>query len=290
MARTGFLNAVLVALLVFCITPPVAAAPLTEEGVHKLYEDGLRLFHSGQHKKAVAIFDKIEALYPFSQMAIDGSLVAAVSHYELGNYAEAASLAESYIDAYPSSKNIDYAYYVRVTAKYMQVPDLGLDQGVALEVRNLASEFVRMFPNSRYLAEVSQRLAAVQQHLAAREFMIGDFYLRRGGFIAAIKRFNSLVSGYPDSVYAHEGLYRLVEAYTALGDRQSAAMYLSRLGENSPWRVKAERLLDRGNYEELPQAEPEEATVVEDNQEEGAVEAPMPSSGDNGLAAGDVEQ
>ncbi|AGZ79087.1 DNA uptake lipoprotein ComL [Anaplasma marginale str. Gypsy Plains] len=241
--RTGLLCAVLVILSILCTTHPVAAASFAEEGVHKLYEDGLRLFHEGRYKKAIAVFDKIEALYPFSQMAIDGSLVAAVAHYELGNYAESASLAEGYIDSYPSSKSIDYAYYVRILAKYMQIPDLGLDQGVALEVRNLAYEFVRMFPNSRHLGEISKRLAAVQQHLAAREFMIGKFYLKRGGYIAAVKRFRALISAYPSSAYTNEGLYRLVEAYTALGDHKSAAAYLSKLDEGNVWRARAERLL-----------------------------------------------
>ena len=285
--RTGFLCAVLVALSIFCITPPVAAAPFTEEGVHKLYEDGLRLFHEGQYKKAVAVFDKIEALYPFSQMAIDGSLVAAVAHYELGNYAESASLAEGYIDSYPSSKSIDYAYYVRILAKYMQIPDLGLDQEVALEVRNLAHEFVRMFPSSRHLGEVSERLAAVKQHLAAREFMIGRFYLKQGGYIAAIKRFRSLISGYPDSAYTHEGLYRLMEAHMALGDHKSAAAYLSKLDESSVWRARAEHLLGGGGT----QAGREGAPIEEvNNQGESAVPTPPGNADAGGEAVEDVQQ
>ncbi|MCU7612645.1 outer membrane protein assembly factor BamD [Anaplasma capra] len=242
--RTGFLSAVLVALFAFFV-PSIAAAAASpvEEGVHELYEDGLRLFYGKEYKKAVAIFDKIEALYPFSQMAIDGSLIAAVSHYELGNYVEAATLAESYIEAYPNSESVDYAYYVRILAKYMQIPDLGLDQSVALEVRELASGFLSMFPNSRYLAEISARLDAAKEHLAAREFLIGKFYLKRGVYVAAIKRFSSLVDEYADSVYLQESLYRLVEAYVALGDRESAAAYISRLDEGSIWRARAEHYL-----------------------------------------------
>ncbi|MGN7661025.1 MAG: outer membrane protein assembly factor BamD [Anaplasma sp.] len=238
---TAFLRALFLALSLLLVSQVAVAA---EEDVHALYDKGLKLFNKKDYRKAVEVFGRIEALYPFSQTAIDGSLIAAVAHYELGNYAESASLAESYVNVYPNSESIDYAYYVRIIAKYMQISDLGLDQTIAQEVKELAAEFVSMFPESRYAEEVSKRLDTVNRHMAAREFLIGRFYLRRGSYIAAIRRLGALIEDYPSSVYYQESLCGMVEAYAALGDGQIASVYLAKLEDGSLWHTRGRQHLD----------------------------------------------
>ncbi|MGN7678883.1 MAG: outer membrane protein assembly factor BamD [Anaplasma sp.] len=260
---TAFLRTLFLALSLLFVSQVAVAA---EEGVHALYDKVLKSFDKKDYRKAVEVFGKIEALYPFSQMAIDGSLIAAVAHYELGNYAESASLAESYVNVYPNSESIDYAYYVRIIAKYMQISDLGLDQTIAQEVRELATEFVGMFPDSRYAEEVSKRLDAVNKHMAAREFLIGRFYLRRGNYIAAIRRLSALIEDYPSSVYYQESLCGLVEAYAALGDGQIASVYLAKLEDGSLWHTRGRRHLD---------ALLREGIVI--SRGENAVQQPMPA-------------
>lgn len=202
---------------------------IDEGGVHGLYDRASVLFEKKKYKDAIAILNKIEALYPFSQVAIDGSLMSAEANYELGNYREAATLVEGYIGIYPNSPVIDYAYYIRIASKYMLVPDLGLDDSIAKEVLEYAAEFVKMFPESEYLAPVQEKLGHLRNHVAAKEFLTGRFYMKRGEYIAAIKRFSTLVREYPDSAYFQEGMYRLSEAYSAIGDKDTASVYSNML-------------------------------------------------------------
>ena len=220
----------------FMVVVLVAATPsmgYTQEshlaGVQALYDEALALFNKKKYKAAIEAFDRLESLYPFSQAAIDGSLMSAAANYEIKNYNEAAALAEGYVGVFPNSDVVDYAYYVSLISKYMLIPDLGLDVTEANAVLKLARDFESMFPDSKYLGEVREKLAAVRHHLAAREFSIGKFYLRRGRYIASIKRFSGLLDEYSDTVFATESVRRLAEAYKAIGDVETAALYTERL-------------------------------------------------------------
>lgn len=198
-------------------------------GVQALYDDAMVLFNKKKYKAAIEAFDRLESLYPFSQAAIDGGLMSAIANYELKNYNEAVTLAEGYIGVYPNSDVVDYAYYISLISKYMLIPDLGLDLTEAHAVLSLAREFESMFPSSKYLEDVREKLAAVRHHIAAREFSIGQFYLRRGKYIASIKRFTALLEEYADTKFGAESVRRLAEAYRAIGDMKTAAIYTAKL-------------------------------------------------------------
>ena len=213
-----------------------------EDSVHRLYERAKAMFDKKKYKEAVEAFDKIESLYPFSQAAVNGSLMAAIANYELKNYKEAATIAEGYIGIHPSSESIDYAYYIRIISKYMMIPDLGLDASEALEVLNYAIEFTKMFPGSEYIADVQEKLEGVKQHIASKEFSIGKYYLKRGEYVAAIKRLSVVVEEYPDSRYYAESIYRLFESYMAIGDHIAAQRCLA-LAEGSVWHARGTRQL-----------------------------------------------
>ena len=246
--KTVNLRGVLFAMMALVVVLPglcyADTTDVPDEGVHGMYERAKALFDKKKYKEAVEAFDRVEALYPFSQAAIDGSLMAAVANYELKNYKEAATIAEGYIGIHPDSPSIDYAYYVRMISKYMMIPDLGLDSTEALDVLGYAVEFTKMFPESKYLGDVQKKLSEVRQHISAKEFSIGKFYLKRGEYVAAIKRLSVVVEEYRDSRYFEESVYRLLEAYVAIGDHDTARSYLSRL-EGSAWHARGVKYLER---------------------------------------------
>ncbi|MEH0831283.1 outer membrane protein assembly factor BamD [Anaplasma bovis] len=255
-----FLSKVFAGTAVFCLM--AASAPVVSYGSNAhdlasarynmriLYNSAITKYYKKKYKEAIALFDKIEALYPFSSVAVESSLMSAVAHYELGDYDAAYNLADGYIAVYPNSKIVTYAYYLRMASKYMSILDLGLDHTSVLEAKELATEFVRMFPESRYVGAVSYMLQEIKMHMAAKEFLIAKFYMRRGVHTAAIGRFNLLVEQYPDSKYFAESLYRLVESYMALGDNaaaNAALLKLAALGESGKsWYEKGMRCIAKG--------------------------------------------
>ena len=197
----------------------------------EMYESALKRFSTKQYKDAVKDLEEIDNLYPFSPVAIKARLMMAFLNYELGDYSHAALYADDYIQLYPDSKDIDFAYYLRIMANYMQINDIDRDQTSLYKVLELLDEFLRLFPQSIYLDEIMKKLDLVHQHIAAKEFSVGKFYLQRGEYVAAIKRFSVVLDKYKDTKYYSESLYRIAEAYLALGDVTAYENYMSLLKE-----------------------------------------------------------
>ena len=202
-----------------------------ERTADEMYESALKKSGIKDYKSAVKDLEEIDNLYPFSPVAIKARLMMSFLNYELGDYSRAEIYADDYIQLYPDSKDIDFAYYLRIMANYMQISDIDRDQSSVNKVLELLDEFVRLFPNSIYLEEVMKRIDLVHQHIAAKEFSIGKFYLQRGEYVAAIKRFSTILNKYKDTKYYSESLYRIAEAYLALGDVTAYAKYMSLLKE-----------------------------------------------------------
>ena len=63
---------------------------------------------------------------------------------------------------------------------------------------------------------------------------VGRFYVKSQHYLAAINRFKTVVDKYGDTTNAPEALFRLTEAYTALGLRDEAKKTAAVLGYNYP--------------------------------------------------------
>ncbi|MGN7618743.1 MAG: outer membrane protein assembly factor BamD [Ehrlichia sp.] len=197
----------------------------------EIYESALKRSGAKEYKEALKDLEEIDNLYPFSPIAIKARLMMSFLNYELTDYSRAAMYADDYIQLYPDSKDIDFAYYLRIMANYMQINDVDRDQTVLHKVLELSDEFIRLFPKSIYLDEVVRKLDLVHQHIAAKEFSIGKFYLQRGEYVAAIKRFTVILNKYKDTKYYSESIYRIAEAYLALGDVAAYENYMFLLKE-----------------------------------------------------------
>ncbi|QGR02845.1 outer membrane protein assembly factor BamD [Ehrlichia ruminantium] len=215
-----------------------SVAPVENRTADGIYESALKKSSEKQYKDALTDLEEIDSLYPFSPVAIKARIMMSFLNYELRNYARSATYAEDYINLYPDGEDIDFAYYLRIMANYMQINDVERDQSAAYKVSELLEEFIHLFPNSQYLAEVNLRLNMVNEHIAAKEFSVGKFYLQRGEYVAAIRRFSTILKRYKDTKYFPESVYRTAEAYLSLGDKDAYSKYMSLLKEccaNSDW-------------------------------------------------------
>lgn len=199
----------------------------TEAG---LYEDAIKLFDRKKYKQAIRAFQKIEDLYPLSYWAMKAKLLSGVSHYNMGNYSNAASDMEDYIHIYSNGEDLSYVYYLRVLSYYMQINKVQLWQQAAYKTLELATEYINLFPDSEYIEEIKEKVKLVTEHISAKEYAIGEFYLKRGEYLAAIKRFQNIASD-KDSKYFSRVIDYLISAYLALGLDLEAEWYESMLAE-----------------------------------------------------------
>nr|WP_246082425.1 outer membrane protein assembly factor BamD [Rubellimicrobium rubrum] len=200
----------------------------------QIYIQGESLLESGREDDAAFHFTEIERLYPYSEWAKRGLIMAAFAFHRDGAYEDARASAQRYLDFYPAEEDAAYAQYLLALSYYDQIDDVGRDQGLTFQALQALRTVIEVYPDSPYAADAMAKFDLAFDHLASKEMEIGRFYIAGGHYTAAVNRFRTVVEDYQTTRHTPEALYRLVEAYVALGLNAEAQTAGAILGTNFP--------------------------------------------------------
>lgn len=222
---------------------------LPEIPAEDIYNQGLARLEARDYENAAKKFGELEKQYPFSQWARKGLLMQTFAQYQKPAYDDAVASAQRYIGLYPTSPDTPYIYYLAGMSYYNQVPAVMQDQETAEKALAIFTQLVEKFPKSEYVTDVKYKIQVARDQLAAKEMMVGRFYLNRKNYPAAVNRFHEVLAKYQTTRHAEEALYRLTEAYFAMGvvhEAQTAAAILGHNFPDSSWYKDAHALLATG--------------------------------------------
>lgn len=226
-----------------------------ERPVQELYNEAVDALRNEQYTRAAERFDDVERQHPYSVWAVKASLMAAFSHYQATDYDEAVLALDRFIQLHPGNSDIAYAYYLRALCFYERISDVVRDQLNTEKALAALREVVRRFPDTSYARDARLKIDLTRDHLAGKEMDVGRYYLTRGHYLAAIRRFRRVVEIYETTTHIPEALHRLTEAYIALGLRNEATKAAAVLGHNYPgsdWYADSYALVGGGS---LPKPE-----------------------------------
>jgi len=214
-----------------------------------IYDQGLARLHSNDDKGAAKEFGELEKDYPYSRWSRKGLLMQTYSQYQGGQYVDAEASARQYVTLYPSSKDAAYAYYLGGMSEYNSIPDVTRDQVNANKAIVWFTELIQKYPKSEYVKDAKFKIRVARDQLAGKDMEIGRYYLKRREYTAAINRFHDVLAKYQTTRQTKEALYRLTEAYLAMGITSEAQTAAAVLGHNYPdsrWYKSAYALLKGG--------------------------------------------
>ncbi len=222
---------------------------LPDEPADQIYDQGLARLQKKDADGAAKKFADLDKQYPFSQQARKGLIMTTYSYYQGGKYDDAISSANRYTSLYPSSPDAPYAMYLAAMSYYNQVPDITRDQERSEKGLNLFVQLVERYPKSEYVDDAKYKITVLRDQLAGKEMSVGRYYLGRNNYTGAVNRFREVIAKYQTTRHIEEALYRLTEAYMALGivnEAQTAAAVLGHNYPDSPWYKDAFTLLQTG--------------------------------------------
>ncbi|CAO4836981.1 MAG: Outer membrane protein assembly factor BamD [Holosporales bacterium] len=218
-----------------------------DQPAEKIFKEANDLLEKKSYKNAAKVYAEVEKNHPYSDYAVRAQLLSAYAFYLDNSYEEATEAFGVFIQLHPSHKDVAYAYYMRGMCAYEQIPIVQRDQGNAEEAIKFFNELIARFPDSKYAKDAQSKIILLKDHLAGKEMDIGRYYMSTYSYVAAINRFKNIVDQYSQTNHVGEALYRLVEAYIALGIKDQAQVYAAILGKNykdSRWYQKAYELLN----------------------------------------------
>lgn len=193
-----------------------------EETAQELASKGMDEFNSGSYRAAIQIFQKLRDWYPFSKYAILAELKIADGFYNLTLYEDAIVFYKQFENLHPRNEATPYVVNQIGLSYFGRVDTIDRDQVAAKQALETFTRLTKQFPDSLYAQKAKENITKCQKSLAAHELEIGLFYYKSKHYRAAINRFTTVLTDYPDvGSLHHQALQFIALSEKALSDRKS---------------------------------------------------------------------
>ncbi|HVZ48767.1 MAG TPA: outer membrane protein assembly factor BamD [Gemmatimonadaceae bacterium] len=179
-----------------------------------LYTASLAEFRKGKWDNAVTGFEKLtldlsarDTLLPLSYWYL------AQAHDHRAEHILASTTFARIAQSFPDDSLADDALLASGDS-YLAVwrrPDLDPQYGTLAQIQY--RQLLSTYPDSPLADRARQGLLRIDEDFAAKEYLNGQFYVKRGAFDSAIIYFKSIVKEYPNTDHARMALLRMVEVY-----------------------------------------------------------------------------
>lgn len=214
----------------------------------QLYASAVTNMENNRYNAAIEDLETLERQNPFSDVTERAKVMLTYANFRSGRFDKAVMAADRFLALYPNSSEVPYVLFLKGSAYYQQITDITRDQELAANAIETFTQLQSAYPNSRYADESRQMLLVARDQVAGKEMSVGRYYLGNGQYTAAINRFRVVVEDHQTSTHVEEALYRLTEAYLALGlvgEAQTASAVLGTNYPNSEWYQRGFTLLQK---------------------------------------------
>ncbi|OYY93861.1 MAG: outer membrane protein assembly factor BamD [Hydrogenophilales bacterium 28-61-23] len=216
----------------------------------KLYYSAKESLGEGNFTNAIKLFEKLESRYPYGAYAQQAQLEVAYAYYKDNEPISAVAACERFIKLHPNHPNVDYAYYLRGLANFVEDQTLfarfgdqdlsDRDPKAARDAFDAFQQLSTRFPNSKYSPDAVARMKYLVNSLAASEVHVAHYYYQRGAYVAAANRGKYVLEHYQNAPALEEALALMAKSYDKLGMadlRDDALKVLKRNFPNSAYSI-----------------------------------------------------
>jgi outer membrane protein assembly factor BamD len=152
----------------------------------------------------------------------------------VAGFVEAQARFKDFRSRYPSHPRSDYALFrlAQVSDRQAEKPDR--DQANTRLAAQSYRELLQGYDASPYATEARARYMAMRDLLAEHEFLVAQYYLRRGAWGAARSRFEGLFAAFPEYSGLEKALYWAGVTERRLGREEDARALFDRLRKDYP--------------------------------------------------------
>jgi outer membrane protein assembly factor BamD len=154
--------------------------------------------------------------------------------FEKEEYAEAIVEYNHFLDLHRAHILASYAMFRIGESQVKLAKGIQRDPSPVQKAIEAFEKLRKEFPGSRYDGPAFQKIQECHDLMAQTHLFVGEFYYRRGSYLAAAHRFEQIMKLYPDKAVAPDALYFLALSYHDLGADDWASEKLTLLAEKYP--------------------------------------------------------
>jgi outer membrane protein assembly factor BamD len=213
------------------------------------YEKALLDFRRGDCLSAEPTFREIRREFPYSRFAALSELRIGDCQFKNEAYPEAIQTYRQFVRIRPSHKEIPYARFRIAEAYYNQIPSGWFmtpptherDQSAARDSLIQLRRFVVDYPDDQRVPDANKLMEKCMSVLAAHEFYVARFYLKREAYRGVISRLKGLLASYPGSGVEPRALLLLGQVYLKTDEVEAARDALNEIVQRFPESGEAKR-------------------------------------------------
>lgn len=139
-----------------------------------------------------------------------------------------------FLELYPDNQYASYAQYQIAMAYFSQIESPDRGSGAAQKALDEFMQLKQLYPRNPYREVVDLRIEKCRNVIADGEFMVGEYYYKKGSYSAAIGRLERLLKRFPDYKRGDETLLLLGQSYKAMKVEDKAREAFTTLIEKYP--------------------------------------------------------
>jgi outer membrane protein assembly factor BamD len=233
-SRNNPMNHRIMRLITLCLLAVMLAAASgcgreardADRPAEELYAEAQRALEGRNYERAIQLYRNLNTRYPFGRHAEQAQLDMAYAMHRAGQDEAAITALDRFIRTYPTHPNVDYAWYLKGLVHYDQTMGflrrllpgqvVDRDQESARRAFMDFQELTQRYPQSRYVADARQRMVFLRNVMAENEVGVGEYYFRRGAYIAALNRAKHVIETYPGAPANVDALRLMERSYERL--------------------------------------------------------------------------
>jgi outer membrane protein assembly factor BamD len=188
----------------------------------------------GRYEDARKDLQRLMNQYPDSELVAVARLGTAKALYLDKKYDEARTEYQRFLELHPQHDRADEAHYYLGMAYIRGADSPDRDQTATKKGLGELELLIRQMPDSQYVPDARQRIAAARRKLAETEVYVGRFYFDRGHYAAAAGRFERVLADYGAAGLDDQALYFLGESLWRLEQKDQARTAFQRLVHDDP--------------------------------------------------------
>ena len=207
---------------------------IADQPLPEIYANAYAEFNDENYEEAALEFLRAETQHPASFWAPDALIMAAYSHYMDDDFAGALLATDRFMRFHPGHQDVPYVMYLRGMCYYRQVSDVRREPGMSAYALTQFQTLVQRFPNTEYAKNAENKIIILKNYIAGKVMYSARNDMRTENWPSAISQLQTVIRDAQETVMTPEALFRLTEAYTAIGLPDQAYGYGEMLKQNFP--------------------------------------------------------
>ncbi|WP_416233256.1 outer membrane protein assembly factor BamD [Castellaniella sp.] len=232
------------ALVAGCSTTSGKVDPTAGWSAERLYTQARADMSSNNWSEARKNLESLEARYPFGLYAQQALIDQAYVNWKDEEPEQARASIDRFMQQYPNHPGTDYMLYLKGMITFTppsailsnvtrQDPSERDPKGLR-ESYEAFNELIQRYPDSRYTPDARKRAAWLVNTIAENEIHVAQYYYKRGAYVAAANRAQTVVTDFEGAPIAEKALYLMMLSYEKLQLPELAADARRVLDQNFP--------------------------------------------------------